>query len=360
MKDEPRVMDTTTRQPWEGGPARQEGLRPWLAVAMAAVVLAGVALAIFFPPIEGPRTGVPASRKVSLLSYPATLVSEIAQPVGEHWLLPAAVARAGDSAFVLDSGNNRILELDASGHVLNTIGADLGEGVQLQQPMAIATDGQSLFVANSLGGQVIVLSTAGAVERVIQLESLIGELTPRPIGIALSSDGNAVVSDANNHRVLFLDGEGNVARSVGVGTRAAGTDGFNVPAGLAADAFGNIYVVDTLNGRVVKLSPDGAYLGEIGHLADTAGSLARPKGVAVDAAGRVFVSDGLQAAIEVFAADGGYLGVIGRRDGEQIGSDSIFEAPSGLSLNGDRLDVIDGIVGLITLRLSDLAPADTQ
>ena len=98
--------------------------------------------------------------------------------------------------------------------------------------------------------------------------------------------------------------------------RAAGTDGFNVPAGLTVDTIGNVYIVDTLNGRVVKLSPDGAYLREFGRLADTAGSLARPKAVAVDAAGRVFVSDGLQAAVEVFGPDGAYLGVIGRRDGE--------------------------------------------
>jgi DNA-binding beta-propeller fold protein YncE len=320
---------------------------------MALVILAGAALAIFFPPIEGPRTGVPASRKVSSLTYPAVIVSEIAQPVGDQWLLPAAITRAGDTTFVLDTGNNRILELDDSGHVLGTIGEALGENVHLQQPMAMASDGQHLYVANSLGAEILVLSTSGAVEQVLPLEAAAGELTPRPIGIAVTAGGGLVVSDANNHRVLFLDGQGHIVTSVGTGARAAGTDGFNVPAGLALDTLANVYVVDTLNGRVVKLSPDGAFLGEFGRLADTAGSIARPKGVAVDAAGRVFVSDGLQAAVEVFAADGTYLGVIGRRDAEDPGSGSIFEAPFGLSLTGDRLDVIDGIAGLITLRLSE-------
>lgn len=160
-----------------------------------------------------------------------------------------------------------------------------------------------------------------------------------------------VVSDAENHRVLFLDIDGNLVKSVGTGMRSGGRDGFNVPAGITLDETGNVYVVDTLNGRVVKLSPDGEFLREFGRLADTAGSLARPKGVAVDVAGRVFVSDGLQAAIEVFDRDGAYLGVIGRRDPEDAGAGSVFEAPGAMWLSGDRLSVIDGIAGLITLEL---------
>jgi DNA-binding beta-propeller fold protein YncE len=321
---------------------------------MSVVVLTGAALAVFFPPITGPRTGVPASRKVSSLTYPAVVVSEFTQPVGDQWLLPAAVTRAGEATFVLDTGNNRILKLDDSGHVSGTIGAALDANVHLQQPMAMASDGQHLYVANSQGAEILVLSTSGAVEQVLPLQTAVGELTPRPIGIAVTAGGGLVVSDANNHRVLFLDSRGRVVTSVGTGARAAGTDGFNVPAGLALDASGNVYVVDTLNGRVVKLSPDGAYLGQFGRLADTAGSIARPKGVAVDAAGRVFVSDGLQAAVEVFAPDGTYLGFIGRSDANDPASGSIFEAPAGLSLTGDRLDVIDAFAGLITLRLSGL------
>jgi sugar lactone lactonase YvrE len=159
---------------------------------------------------------------------------------------------------------------------------------------------------------------------------------------------------------LFLDDQGALVRSVGTGRRASGSDGFNVPSGLAVDAGGRVYVVDTLNGRVVKLSPEGEYLGDIARLADTVGSLARPKAVAVDAAGRVFVSDGLQAAIEVFEEDGSYIGMIGRRNGDETISDSIFEAPSGMLLEGDTLQVIDAVAGLITFRLSEPAAAATD
>jgi sugar lactone lactonase YvrE len=175
---------------------------------------------------------------------------------------------------------------------------------------------------------------------------------PRPIGLTIGADGSLIVSDADNHRVLFLDPDGNTVNSFGTGTRAGGSQGLNVPSGLAVDA-AYVYVVDTLNGRVVKLSAQGEFTRDFASLADTAGSLARPKGVAVDNKGRIFVSDGLQAAIEVFGADGDYLGVIGRRDTEDPGAGSIFETPSGLSLSGDQMIVVDGVLGLIVLQLSE-------
>jgi sugar lactone lactonase YvrE len=341
-------MDTIPGQFPEA--SRGEGLRPVLAVATALIVLAGLVLAIFFPPVTGPRTGVPASRKVSELAVPVEIVSELVQPIGEEWLLPAGVTRLGDSTFVLDTANNRLLRLDASGRVLQIIGPDLGNA-EFQQPMAIATDGQRLFIANSLAGEILIVESSGSFDGSITLQAPPGGSVPRPIGIVASGGGRLVISDANNHRVLFMDINGTVLASTGTGRRSIGEDGFNVPSGLAVDVLGNVYVVDTLNGRVVKLSPEGEYLGEFARLADTAGSLARPKGVAVDASGRIFVSDGLQAAIEVFGPDGSYLGMIGRRDINQTISDSIFEAPSALYLEDDTLYVMDAIAGLITLRL---------
>jgi sugar lactone lactonase YvrE len=102
---------------------------------------------------------------------------------------------------------------------------------------------------------------------------------------------------------------------------------------------------------VVKLSPDGEFIRDYGRLGGTAGTLSRPKGVAVDGAGRVFVSDGLLAAVEVFSPDGAYLGVIGRRDPADPTSGSLFQAPAGLWLDGDRLYVTDRFAGLVTFSL---------
>ena len=231
------------------------------------------------------------------------------------------------------------------------------ERLDLQQPMAMATDGERLYIANSLAASVLVVDFSGRVDAVLPLQAALpGETTPRPIGIAITRDGEIVVSDANNHRVLFLDAGGRVVRAVGTGTRSAGEQGFNVPGDLTVDDAGNVYVVDTLNGRVVELSPDGAFAGQFGQLGSTAGTLSRPKGVAVDEKGRVFVSDGLLAAVQVFGPDGTFLGIIGRRDPADPAAGSLFQAPAGLWLDGGRLYVTDRFAGVMALRLSVAPP----
>jgi DNA-binding beta-propeller fold protein YncE len=290
---------------------------------------------------------------VSQLNYPAKVLQTIQQPSGDTWLLPASAVPAGDAIFVVDTGNDRLLKLDRDGRVGAAIGGGFAEGLELQQPMALSSDGRRLFIANSLASEVVVVDLSGTAEKVIRLEPLTaGEGAPRPIGVAVTPEGGVVVSDAANHRVLILDGEGQLVRTVGTGRRASGSDGFNVPGALAVDGAGNIYVVDTLNGRVVKMSADGRFLAQFGERGKTAGTLSRPKGVAVDDGGRVFVSDGLLAAVEVFAPDGTYLGVIGRKTPENPALGSMFEAPAGLWLTGDTLYVADRFAGLIVLKLT--------
>lgn len=344
-------MEKISYQPWEPGPQRRGALMSPLGAVIAFLIVIGLILAVLFPPIEGVKTGVPVSRKISPLNYPAVVTQTIGQPVGGTWTLPTSAVRLGDTTFVLDTGNNRVLELDSQGRLAATLDGTTDGRLDFRQPMSIATDGSQLFVANSLAGEILALDPSGTVGNVISLEGQPGDEAPRPIGVAVGVDGSIIVSDAQNHRVLILDAEGRTLNSFGTGTRTGGSQGLNVPGGLTVDGGGDIYVVDTLNGRIVKLSPEGEFIRDFAGLADTAGSLARPKGVAVDGEGRIFVSDGLQAAIEVFGPEGDYLGVIGRRDTNDLGAGSIFETPSGLSLSGDRMIVVDGVLGLIELQL---------
>ena len=184
--------------------------------------MAGAAIAVLFPPIEGTSTGIPVSRKVSDLVYSASVERELGQPVDGAWLLPTAVVNVGDATFVLDTGNNRILKLDKAGGVTATLDRTSDERLDLRQPMAMTSDGQRLIVANSLAAQILVLSTSGQVEKIVTLESGAGEETPRPIGVAVTADGGFIVSDANNHRVLMLDSAGPRAEIAGDGHASRG------------------------------------------------------------------------------------------------------------------------------------------
>jgi len=220
--------------------------------------------------------------------------------------------------------------------------------------MAIASDGQFLYVANSGARQILVLTPAGEVTKSIELEKVEESDSdrPRPIGIAVSPLGELLVTDADNNRLLRYDADGHLLKVMGEGRRGAGTNGFNTPAGVALDGRGNAYVVDMLNGRVVELSPDGTFLRELGGLGDSGGTFSRPKDVALDDDGNIFVSDGLLAAVEVFSPDGRYLGFVGREKPSDPKSGSLFQAPAGLEIVGDRLYVVDRFAGLFVFRIS--------
>ncbi len=338
-------------------PARR--LAPRLLLLLSLLVTGGAVAGVVALPAGRPaEEHQQPIRGVSDLVYPAAFVARVGQPGDSKWLLPAAVVAVDDASFVLDTGNNRILKLDPGGRPLATFDVSRDPRLSLRQAMAMATDGRSLYVADSSAPMVQVLSLSGHVEKTIPIPGVAaGDRVPRPIGIAVSPDGRIAVSDANNHRVLLLDGDGRLVKAVGTGSRASGAEGFNVPGNLVMDGGGYVYVVDILNGRVVQLSPEGTFVRQYGQPGDTAGRLARPKGVAVDSGGHVFVSDGLKAAIEVFSPEGAYVGAIGRRDLDDPAAGSVFVAPAGLWLSGDRLQVADRFAGLITLKLPHLANA---
>jgi DNA-binding beta-propeller fold protein YncE len=319
-----------------------------------AVLLAVLALAVAAVTL----TSTPWSRSVERAPvFPARLVLEIKAPVhpGESlgkYGQPADVVEIDGVYFVLDTGNNRILAQDRVGTVMRVIDGSAGEGYRLDEPMALASDGRLLYVANTRAAQVLILDRSGALVRAIDLAATApADVTPRPVGLALTADGGIVVSDLDNNRLLYFDAEGTLLRTVGAGARAAGSGGFNAPGGVTVDEAGFTYVADILNGRVAKVSPEGEIVQQFGRPGDTAGTFSRPKDVAVDAAGNVYVSDGLLAAVQVFDAGGAYLGFIGRADPEDRRSGSLFMAPAGISVAGDKLYVMDRFAGLLVFDL---------
>jgi DNA-binding beta-propeller fold protein YncE len=320
------------------------------AVALAgAVMLASVAVVLMSQDVPG--------RDLSARVYPARLTRQLSpppdvQPSPAGWNQPSDIVALGGRWFVLDTGKNRILELNEEGAILQVLDKQRDARLALNGPMAIGSDGQYLYVANSGAAQVLVLEPDGALVRTFPVGNAEGDLLPpRPIGLVVGSDGGFVVSDAANHRVKRYDREGRLAWAAGSGRRAGGEQGFNTPAGLALDRIGNVYVVDILNGRVVKLAPDGTFLTQYGRLGDTGGTLARPKDVAIDAAGNVYVSDGLLAAVQVFGSAGGYRGFIGLKDPADRGSGALFRAPAGLAVDGSNLYVVDRFAGVFVLEL---------
>jgi sugar lactone lactonase YvrE len=285
------------------------------------------------------------------LSIPLTSTDADGNPSPQSAAMPADAAVIDTHVFVLDTDNGRILEFGPQGEVVRILDQNTDDKLKIKGAMALTAHEGKLYVANSNLGTVLRVDPSGRVEEVITPQMEVGEHALRPIGIAVASNGQIILSDPDNHRVLRLSPTGDLIASLGSGKRDSGEYGFNTPGAVALDGEDNFYVLDMLNSSVKKYSPDGQFLLSVGGAGDTEGSFSRPKGLAVDTVGNIFVSDALMVAVQVFLPTGEYAGFIGRQEPENKESDSLFQWPSGLKAVGGVLYVVDRFAGLFEFQL---------
>src|SRR5580700_11367623 len=128
-------------------------------------------------------------------------------------------------------------------------------------------------------------------------------------GVVTDNIGNIYISDANNHRVRCVSGNGNIRTIAGNGVAGfAGDNGpasasqLNSPYGLAFDFAGNLYIADLGNARIRRITPAGIISTIAGGGALPAGGINEgsmstslafitPRNVAIDGTGIVYISD---------------------------------------------------------------------
>ncbi|RRA48463.1 Ig-like domain repeat protein [Acidipila sp. EB88] len=107
-----------------------------------------------------------------------------------------------------------------------------------------------------------------------------------PLGVAITAEGNLLIADNGNNRVLKVT-------SAGIQTTIP-IAGLNPPEYIAVDGSGDLYISDTQNTRVVEVTPAGV------QTTVPAAGLSYVEGVAVDRAGDVFIADlGNNRVVEV-------------------------------------------------------------
>ena len=185
-----------------------------------------------------------------------------------------------------------------------------------------------------------------------------------PADAVQDQDGNTYVSDSDHHRVLAIDGNGEVTVLAGAPDGSAGEavgDGtaarFDAPAGLCLASDGDLYVADRLNHRICRIdlaAPHAVTVvagdGTAGWVDSGGTSLPRfngPAGLAEGDPGVLYVADADNNAIrrvgigpgsgtvETFAGDGGGEWLDG------AASTARFLRPWGLVADGDVLYVAD-------------------
>jgi predicted membrane-bound mannosyltransferase/DNA-binding beta-propeller fold protein YncE len=194
--------------------------------------------------------------------------------------LPRTVAVAANGERVIaDTGNHRIVVLDANGQFLHAFGSfcDLGRGAE---------------------GGCVDPDGSGP----LQLGD--GQFN-EPWGVAAGADGTVYVADTWNGRIQAFDSSGKFLRTWGYFNTTNGELGdanaLFGPRGLAVDLDGNVLVADTGNKRVIRFTPAGELVTQIGGGGVIAGRFDEPTALAVDPNdGSVFVADAWNRRIQKF------------------------------------------------------------
>ncbi len=202
----------------------------------------------------------------SLTTLNSGLAGDGGPAAGAIFNSPAGIAISGNSIYVADRGNHRIRKIE--GGNISTLA------------------GRSHFGGDGGQGSAAVLDS--------------------PRFTAIDQQGNAIVSDTNNHRLRRVTPQGVISTIAGTGDRGFAGDGgaataarISAPGPVIVDPAGNIVFADTGNFRVRRIGTDGvirtiAGNGTRGDRADgpaTSAQIGSITGLALDSAGALYLSD---------------------------------------------------------------------
>ncbi|OPZ82345.1 MAG: Serine/threonine-protein kinase PknD [bacterium ADurb.Bin431] len=247
---------------------------------------------------------------------------------------PSALSIDPEGALYLaDAGNNRIQKLSVTGEVLAMTGG-FGWGInQFHRPADLcAENGLDLYVADYENRRIIRCDR--------DLHWIDAYYYPAgtddklnlgfPAGIALSIHNDLFVTDAENLRVLRLNGLREAVYSFGDFSEGEGE--LAEPQKITIDREDRILVSDRLRSGIVVFDYFGNYLHEIG-----AGVLKEPAGLQTARNGALFVADTGRDQVLVFSQSGALLAAIGSA-GDKLGA---LANPIDVAVSGDRLFVAE-------------------
>jgi DNA-binding beta-propeller fold protein YncE len=358
-----------------------------LALAGLGTAMAALAFGVMAAPGSPGLLQIGGSQPEPLLvpqlrtAFPAKQLASFGEPAGGSWIEPLDVTVMGDRIFVLDHAGQQVVEIDPQGRFVRSYSGRTVPGLALQHPHAMVNDGTDIYIGNTFPPAVYVLDPrAGLLKRTLVLPPGGVDGVPAvPTGIAFQTDGNLVVSDGQNHRLLVVSPDGATARVVNrspgswdlitPNSRVAGTApaaalsivaSTGRPGGVGIARDGAILAVDILGPGIVRVLGDGSLGAEFARPSDPKSGIFTPTDVAVDALGRIFVSDDLLQGIQVYGADGASLGVIGRGDPNSFTAPAEMRHPSALAVQGDKLYVVDRGRAVLVYQLPGLPQVIAQ
>ncbi|MBI3959578.1 MAG: TIGR03663 family protein [Chloroflexi bacterium] len=274
-------------------------------------------------------------------------------------LQPRDVAVGADGTrYIADTGNNRIVVLDQTGVFVRAFGSTcllsdgeagkcvdpdgagplaLGDG-QFREPwgVAVAADG-TIFVADTWNGRIQAFDSQGnflrkwGVFNIIDGDNRDPNALFGPRGLAVTLNGDLLVADTGNKRILEFTPNGEYVNQVGGGGVVLGR--FEEPVDVAVDPrTGTVYVADIWNRRIQVLTPTLEPVGEWPVPSWESQDIWDKAYLAVDADGTVYASDPQFSQVYIYTSDGKLQFSFGKYGAEL----NRFAKPNGLAI--DPLD----------------------
>lgn len=272
------------------------------------------------------------------LTHLYDLVVEGEKPMNQ----PADVcANSKGQVYVTDALNALVHCFDSEGKHLFTFGGDAGNDPQqypdgkFKIPYTVYVDPQDQVYVTDIGRYDIqVFGADGNFIRRIKVKMEDGTNELRANGICVIDGNRLVISDTGNHRLLFIDMDGNILSVKG--KRGNGPGDFSFPGEIVRSEKGELFVVDVINNRVQVVDQKGDFLRQFGKGGEGVGYFGRPAGIAIDTKGRIWVSDNMSSMLQSFTPQGEVKSVLGAADDEWK-----FVSPRGIHFAGNRMYVVD-------------------
>lgn len=271
-------------------------------------------------------------------------------------LQPRDVAVGADGTrYIADTGNNRVVVLDAAGNFVRAFGSTcflsdgaagqcvdpdgagplaLGDG-QFREPwgVAVTADGM-LFVADTWNGRIQVFDSQGSFVRKWGIFDIIDGDNKDPLslfgprGLAMTLSGNLLVADTGNKRILEYTLTGEYVTQVGGGGVVLGR--FEEPVDVAVDPRdGSVFVADIWNRRIQKLSSTLEPIAEWPVPGWESKDIWDKAYLAVDGDGTVYATDPQFAQVYIYTSDGKLQSTFGKYGAEL----NRFAKPNGLAVD---------------------------
>ncbi len=172
----------------------------------------------------------------------------------------------------------------------------------------IAPDG-NIYVADSgnhriekFSPQGVLIATYGTYANILEAEAPGGTMN-QPWDVAVADDGSFFVADTFNHRIQKLSADGRFVKMWGVFAQGKDAQSMWGPRGIVIDRQGNLLVTDTGNKRVMVFDRNLNFITQFGGAGFEAGEFDEPVGIAVSEDGKIVVADTWNRRVQIFEAD---------------------------------------------------------